>query len=411
MKISTRQPWTRLGVAASLTIALATPALADAITDWNNRSAVLIAESRLGTPPAVRVMALAQTAAHAAASAITPDAAPSRFAPEATPGASTDAAIASAHRAVFSRLLPAQQPAIDAAYQAALAAVPEGTAKTAGIAVGEKAAARVFAQRADDTVGSEAYRPFAAAGVYVPTATPAVVTWPQRKPWLLASASMLRPAAPPALTSETWARDFNEVKMLGGRASARRSPEQLEAARFWEYSLPSIYHGVLQSVAVQPGRSVAANARLYAAAAQAMDDAMIAVFDAKYHYRFWRPITAIRNGDIDGNDATERDPAWTPFIDTPMHPEYPCAHCIVASTVATVLQAEIGSGPVPTLTTTSDTAKGAARRWTKLEDFVQEVSNARVYDGVHFRNSTEVGTAMGRKIGELAVAAYLRPQR
>lgn len=409
MKISTRQPWTRLGVAASLTIALATPALADAITDWNNRSAVLIAESRLGTPPAVRVMALVQTAAHAAVSAITPDAAPSRFAPEATPGASTDAAIASAHRAVFSRLLPAQQPAIDAAYQAALAAVPEGTAKTAGIAVGEKAAARVFAQRADDTVGSEAYRPFAAAGVYVPTATPAVVTWPQRKPWLLASASMLRPAAPPALTSETWARDFNEVKMLGGRASARRSPEQLEAARFWEYSLPSIYHGVLQSVAVQPGRSVAANARLYAAAAQAMDDAMIAVFDAKYHYNFWRPVTAIRNADADGHDATERDPGWSPLIDTPMHPEYPSAHSILAATVGEILKAEVGHARMPVLATSSPSAKGAMRSWASVDEFVREVGNARVWEGVHYRFSADVGTAMGRRLGEWAALQLLNP--
>ena len=116
------------------------------------------------------------------------------------------------------------------------------------------------------------------------------------------------------------------------------------------------------------------------------------------------------NGDIDGNDATERDPSWLPFIDTPMHPEYPCAHCIVSATVGTVLHAEIGADPMPTLTTTSDTAKGAARSWTKIDDFMQEVANARIYDGVHYRNSTEVGTTMGKQIGELAVVKYLRPR-
>src|SRR5207245_9961187 len=112
-------------------------------------------------------------------------------------------------------------------------------------------------------------------------------------------------------------------------------------------------------------RDVTKHPPLFAAAPQAMDDAMIAVFDAKYHYNFWRPVTAIRNGDIDGNEATERDPSWTPYIDTPMHPEYPCAHCIIAGAVGTVLQAEIGAGPAPVLTTTSPTAKNSARRWTK----------------------------------------------
>ena len=214
----------------------------------------------------------------------------------------------------------------------------------------------------------------------------------------MTSPAQFRPGPPPTLTSEVWARDYNEIKALGGKSSTRRTAEQTEIARFWEATLPTIYHGVVRSVADVPGREVTQNARLFAAVAQAMDDALIAVFDAKYHYNFWRPVTAIRNGDIDGNDATERDPAWTPFIDTPMHPEYPCAHCIVAGAVGTVLQAEIGTGPMPTLTTTSDTAKGAARSWTNIDDFMQEVANARIYDGVHYRTSTEVGTAMGERL-------------
>jgi hypothetical protein len=128
------------------------------------------------------------------------------------------------------------------------------------------------------------------------------------------------------------------------------------------------------------------------------------VFDAKYHYNFWRPITAIRNADIDGNNATERDGSWTPFINTPMHPEYPCAHCIVSGAIGTVLEPEIGNGTV--LSTTSPSANGAKRTWMKIEDFIQEVANGRIYDGVHFRTSTEVGTAMGRQVGKLAVAKY-----
>jgi len=160
-----------------------------------------------------------------------------------------------------------------------------------------------------------------------------------------------------------------------------------------------------------PDRDVTANARFLAIAAMAMDDALIAVFDAKYTYNLWRPVTAIRNADIDDNDATERDPSWTPFIDTPMHPEYPCAHCIVSSSLAAVLQAELGSGPVPTLSSASYTAAGAVRSWKTAADFAQEVAVARIYDGVHYRNSTEVGSAMGKQIGELAVKSFPKPIR
>ncbi len=168
---------------------------------------------------------------------------------------------------------------------------------------------------------------------------------------------------------------------------------------------------MVRSVANEPGREVTQNARLLAVAGQAIDDALIAVFDAKYHYRFWRPFTAIRNGDIDGNDATERDAGWLPLIDTPMHPEYPCAHCIVSGAVGAVLAAEIGNGPTPTLRSRSPTAPGVERTWTSVDDFVAEVAVARIYDGVHYRTSTEVGTAMGKKVGALAVANALTPPK
>ena len=170
--------------------------------------------------------------------------------------------------------------------------------------------------------------------------------------------------------------------------------------------MPPIYHGIVRSVATQPGREITQNARLFAAVTQASDDGLIAVFDAKYHYGFWRPVTAIRNGDIDGNEATERDATWLPFISTPMHPEYPCAHCIVAAAVGTVLEAEIGNTPSPILTTVSKAANNATRSWRNVYDFMQEVINARIYDGVHYRNSGEVGSNMGRQIAQLAVKKY-----
>jgi hypothetical protein len=396
-----------LFVAASL-LACAT-ARADAVCDWNAKVGEIIVDAKMGPPPANRAMAIVHTAVFEAVNAITKRYSAGGLKLEAAPGASVDAAIAAANRTALSKLLPSQQAAIDAAYQAALAKIADGAAKTSGIAVGEQAAAAILAARAGDgAAAGETYRPHTTAGVYVPTVIPAVTHWPQRKPWLMTSAAQFRPGPPPALTSQLWARDYNEIKAVGGKSSARRTTEQTDMARFWEATLPSIYNGIVRSVADVPGRDVTQNARLFAAVSQATDDALLAVFDAKYHYNFWRPVTAIRNGDFDGNDATERDASWTPFIDTPMHPEFPCAHCTVAGAVGTVLKAEVGTRAMPTLTTTSYIGKGAARSWTKIDDFMQEVANARVYDGVHFRTSTEVGTAMGKQIGELAVAKFLR---
>jgi hypothetical protein len=385
-------------------------ASADVVTDWNVRAADIAVAAKLQTPPTVRAMAIIQTAVYEAVNAGTRRYASRLIVLEAAPGASVEAAVAAANRATLSKLFPAQQATIDSAYQAAVSAIAESPAKTEGIGLGEKAAAAVLALRMDDGAATpDSYRPRTAAGQYVPTVVPVASQWPQRKPWVMTSASQFRPGPPPTLTSKLWARDYAETKALGGKTSTRRTAEQTEIARFWEASGPTIYYPVVRSVATLPGREVTQNARLLAAVAQAMDDAAIAVFDAKYHYNFWRPITAIRNGDRDGNDATERDASWTPFIDTPMHPEYPCAHCIASAALGAVLRAEIGTGATPTLSTTSPTATGKVRRWTKISDFIQEVANARIYDGVHYRNSTEVGSAMGKRIGELVAAKYLRP--
>jgi hypothetical protein len=388
--------------AAILLGAAATAVRADSILDWSARSEALVTESKLGTPPAIRLMALVQTAAYDAVDTV------AKGAPRDPSGAAMDAAVAAAHRAMLTKLMPAQQRSIEVAYAQALATIPAGAAREAGIAAGEHAAAALLARRADDLAApAQPYRPSAQPGVYVPTVTPAAPNWPQRKPWLMTSPAQFRPAPPPALGSDAWVRDYNEVRAYGARTSTLRSAEQTEIARFWEYSLPAIYHGVVRSVAAMPGRDVVQNARLFAAVAQAMDDALIGVFDAKYHYHFWRPATAIRNGDLDGNDATERDAAWTPFIDNPMHPEYPSAHSILAAAVAAVLHAEIGDGPTPELTTTSPTAPGVTRRWTSVEAFAREVAEARVSEGIHFRTSIEIGAAMGQRIGDLAAVKLL----
>ena len=392
-------------VAASLVVA--SPAAADTVTDWNQKVCDIAVEARVGTPPAVRTMAIAQTAVYVAANAITKRYPAGPYAIDAPSGASVDAAVAAANRAVLARLTAPQLPAVDRLYQAALAAIPDGPAKTAGIDVGERAAASVLARRADDVVmANESYRPVTTPGAYVPTAMPAAIVWAQRKPWHMTSPAQFRPGPPPALSSALWARDYNEIKAVGGRTSTQRTAEQTDIAKFWEATLPAIYHGLVRSVANRPGREITQNARLLAAVSQAQDDALIAVFEAKYYYGLWRPVTAIRNGDTDGNDATERDAGWLPLIDTPMHPEYPCAHCIISGSVGAVLKAELGDGPVGTLSTQSYIVNNATRSWTSVDAFVQEVAQARIWDGVHYRTSTEVGSAMGKQVGELVVARF-----
>jgi hypothetical protein len=384
---------------------LAPTASADVVTDWNSKANEVLAAAKLPPHPSYRTMAMVQATVFQAVNAITKryPAQGEKLAPPA--GASVEAAVAQASYVTLSKLVPTQQDAVDRAYQGALSTIPSGQAKTDGLAVGQAAATAILSTRAEDGASApESYRPRTAAGVYVPTVLPAFPQWAQRKPWLLASASQFRPGPPPGLTSNRWARDYNEIKAIGARSSPSRSPEQTEIARFWEATGPAIYFPVALSVASAPGREVTQNARLLATAGIAMDDALTAVMEAKYHYSFWRPITAIRNGDVDGNPATQRDPAWVPLIDTPMHPEYPCAHCILAGSLGAVLEAELGAGPVPTLTTTSVTAKGAARSWNTIGDFVQEVASARIYGGVHFRSSTRAGTTLGKRVGELAAA-------
>jgi hypothetical protein len=404
MKNHPLAPAGAVALAVALIAAAAQTARADVVTDWNQQANAIVADAKLGPPPAYRVMALVQTAVQDAVSAA-----------QALPqggDVAVAAAVAAANRATLAKLLPAQEAAVAAAFQKALSALPEGAARAAGVTAGEQAAAALLARRADDgATAPDRYRPHASPGAYVPTAGVAAAAWAGRKPWRLASPSQFRPAAPPALDSAAWARDYQEVQSLGSRASRQRSTEQTEVARFWDYSLPGIYHGILRGVAERPGRSVAQNAQLYAVAGQAMDDALIAVFDAKYHHGFWRPVTAIRNGDRDAHPATEVEPGWTPLLDTPMHPEYPSAHGALAGAMAEVLQAEAGGARLPVLSTASPSLPGSPRRWASLDAFVQEVGDARVWGGIHFRSATDAGAALGRRVGALAVQQAVAEER
>ena len=323
-----------------------------------------------------------------------------------------EAAAASAARTVLEKLFPEQREGLEQAFAATLKRLVGQRGIEAGIALGEQAANDCLAMRANDGVAvANRYRPATTPGVYVPTTLPASYEWREVKPWIMKRASQFRPEPPPALTSPTWARDYNEIKQLGAKNSDARTPGQTEVARFWTAVGIATWNPIVRSLATAHPRSLVENARLFALVNMAAADAYVAVFDGKYTFNFWRPITAIRNGDLDGNDATSADGGWLPFVDTPMHPEYPCAHCITASAVAAVLESEFGAGRVSTIEMTSSTAPGVTRRWERLSDYVKEVGNARVWGGLHYRSSTEVGERMGKEIGRLVVAAAMRPAR
>ena len=378
---------------------------ADTVADWADKTTEIATDG----PNTIRTIALAQNAVYEAVNAITLRYPRDRVDLGPAKGASIDAAVAAASWTVLLHEAPLLKPQIEAAYDQALHSLPDNDARMRGVNVGVRAAGDVLAKHTDDLGNPEPYRPVTTPGMYVVTTFPLGVAFSQHRPWFLTSASQLRPGPPPALNSATWARDYNETKSFGDANSTVRTPEQSDIARFWATALPDVHMGVVHSVAIAPNREATRNARLYAAVTAALNDTEISVFDAKYHFNFWRPITAIRNGDQDDNAATERDAGWLPFIVTPIQPEYPCAHCMIAATIATVIRIELGKDPVPPLSTISNTAPGVRRHWTRTEDLMQEVSNARIWDGVHYRNSAEVGMRMGEQVGTLVAKAYGLP--
>jgi PAP2 superfamily len=391
-------------------LASAALAAADVVTEWNEKALACATTAKQLPFAAARTMAMVHTAMFDAINSIEDRYTPYKVKELAPPGSSPEAAAIAAAHAVLLNLFPDQKTDLDAAYTASMAQVPDGSGKAAGIVVGEKVAAEILALRASD--GADApntYRPTTAPGVYVMTTLPVGSQWGSVTPWAMERGSQFRPEAPPQLTSPEWASDYNEIKGLGRKKSTLRTSEQTDIARFWTITGPASWDPIVRQLAATSGRSLIENARLFALVEIATADAYIAVFDAKYTFNFWRPITAIRNGDIDGNNATEREPDWEPVVDTPLHPEYPCAHCITSSAAATVLESEFGTGPVRALTMTSPMVPGVVRKWITIRQWADEVSSARIYGGIHYRNSTVVGKAMGRKIGELAVQQYLQP--
>jgi hypothetical protein len=335
---------------------------------------------------------------------------------DAPRGASPEAAVVAAAHAILVHYLPDQQQTIlDPAYVQSLATIPDGQAKEDGVATGEFVARVFVRQRADDgfRVPVEYIPPDPPIpGVWIPTAqSPPLGTYmPNMTPFSLRRPSQFRPGGPPRLSSRRWARDYNEVKEIGSRTSTTRTPEQTLAARFWGEPPIQQVHGAFRKLIVDRGLDVVDASRFMAMTTVVEADALIACFDAKYHYAFWRPITAIRAGDTDGNPDTIADPNWLQLLPgTPNHPEYPSAHSCGTPSIGLVIAKFLGTRDID-FTIPSVTGLGD-RHFDRVSDLEYEVTNARIWGGIHYRTSVEVGTEIGKKVEHQVLAHHFHRAR
>jgi hypothetical protein len=412
-----------------LLAALAAPSVAraDAVSDWNViASGAIIASA--GQPPPVSALsfAMVQGAVYDAVNAIDRGHQPYLIAPAANPWDSKDAAAATAAFRVLAVLFPGQlatlQPVYDA-YIAALADQPVG-AKAAGIAAGEAAAAAMLAARANDgRGGGPGTLVGTIPGVWRPTPPffaqdPA--PWVANvRPFLVPDAEMLRTDGPNALTSAAYAEDLNEVKELGSLTSATRTPDQTDAAIFWQDHALALWNRIFRTLASSRGLDTVENARMLAMENLATADAYIGCWNDKYHWNFWRPITAIREADSDGNPATTADPNWTPLFSpatpvvgppplvTPPFPDHPSGHTCVAGAITKTLQNFFGSDRV-TFSVVSNKS-GTRRSFDRFHDALKENINARVWAGIHFRTADVQGAVLGKKVAHYLHKHYFEP--
>ena len=331
---------------------------------------------------------------------------------EAPDGASPQAAVAGAAHAVLVHFLPAQVGMLNAALATALSQVPDGPAEADGVAAGAAVAAEFLGQRTGD--GFRAPGSYTAPnppipGAWIPTgATPIAPSLGDMRPFSLDSADRIRPKGPPALDSKAWAKDYNEVRDIGSSTSDTRTQDETTAARFWAEAPVQQARGSFRRFVTDHQLDVVDAARFMAMVSVTQADAMIACFDAKYHYAFWRPLTAVRAGATDGNDATVGDPAWTPLLaSTPNHPEYPSAHSCVTPSSAQVLVRFLDTQHidfvVPSLTGLGD------RRFATAHDLATEVANARIWGGIHFRSAVEDGRQLGKRVANHVLAHHFHP--
>jgi len=332
--------------------------------------------------------------------------------PPSPSGASPEAAAIRAAYIVALNEFPTKTAAIDSAYTASIAAVPASPDAIAdGIVVGESAANAVLAARLGDHRNDpelEGYTPGSGPGVWIPT--PPAFANPQTPflqfvtPFGYDDPGRFRPHAPPALDSRTYTDDYNEIKDLGRATETSRSAEQSATALFWSPSASALWSANIRSLAGSMDLLTAA--RFEAIGIASVTNALITCWDGKYTYMSWLPVTAIRAADTDENPETEPDSGWTPFIITPIHPEYPAAHTTEGASVLAFYTAWFGTDEFPLAFKGNG---GAVRTYSRVDEIHAEEGNARVWGGMHFRHSTEVGTAVGRKVGNYTANHLLKP--
>jgi hypothetical protein len=389
----------------------------DMVLDWNEHAANAIVSAGQVPPQGLIRLAMVHTAIYDAVNAIEGypfD--PYGVQPNVELPASPDAATAAAGHAVLVALFPDQQGDLDAKYTASLAEISDGPARDHGILVGQQTAAGILALRANDGRDAQVpYTPGNRTGIWVPT-PPGLLPGqapetPYVMPWTLNSPSQFRALPPTDLTSEGWTRDYNEVKSLGGTTGNTRTPEQTDIGRFWADHPMLQWNRAWSGISLEHELSLTENARFFAMLTTASSDALIACWDSKYFYNFWRPVTAIRAGGRDGNSGTRPDPNWIGQVVTPNHPEYPAAHGCFSGAATEVLKFYFGTdqfdftidSKVPDLT--SD-----VRYYGSFSQALQEVLDARIYGGMHFRNSSDKGAIIGKQVSHFATKHFFGPR-
>ena len=408
-------PLSRLALVASVVL-LPLPTRADAVTDWNqialNVTHVTAAFAG-GAWFQVRTMAHVHAAIFDTVNAIERKYTPYSVDLKAPLGSSVDAAVASAAHIVLGVEAPMQKAALDRALATALAKVPDSQGKTDGVALGKQVADKLMAAWATDGASDPAVFqvPPAGRGVWQQTpqwGAPIYYSWRQVKPMAIKDVRSYDIGGPPALDSERFAKDYNEVKSLGGRYSTTRTSEQLAVAAYWTVQTFIPWNQAAQAASRARNLGVAENARLFALLNIAGHDTQIVGSEQKYRYNYWRPYNAIRYPGGPGNAALAGDPNWEPVINTPGFPDYPSGHCIASGAALGVLLALFPDDKV-SVSNTHMPLGGVVRSWTSFTQMAKEVEDARVWGGIHFRAADEDGTKMGAKIGADVVATQMRP--
>ena len=381
------------------------PARANVVTDWQETA--LFVQG----PGNIRTIAMVHIAMFDALNSVTPLYHPYAVSLPGAGGASPEAAAAAAAYGVLLRLLPAKQGDLDAALALSLATIPDGPAKAQGLAIGDAVADAIYTLRLDDGILTPGppYVPGGAPGDYQLTPpnfmAPVNTGAGSQTPFAMTSASQFRPNGPPSLSSPRYARELEEVRLLGTADLTMRTKEQnLIADWHRELFQPN---RIARAAVTEMGFDLLTSARVLALLNIAMADAVISVFEAKYVYDFWRPITAIRAADLDGNRATAADPTWAPYlVITPAHPEYPSAHAVGTAAAVVVLERFLGHHYG--FTTTSATAPGVERFFEDLAAYAEDGKLGRIYGGIHFRTAVEEGAKQGKKVGKWVLKTQLR---